>query len=83
VKIVDLALFRAVNLMVATFTLVSCIREYHVHKDVWDPSLGESIRCEREDRNPQDPYAVILIGSLELHHFVITRNSLFTTSIAD
>ena len=75
-KIVDSALFRAVNLMAATFTLVSYIRKYHVHKDIWDPSLGESICCECEDRNPQDPYAaraVILIysplGSLKLHHF--------------
>jgi len=57
VKIVDLALFRAVNLMAATFTLVSCIRRCHVYKDIWDPSLGESARCEREDRNPQNPYA--------------------------
>jgi len=82
VKIVDLALFRVVHLMAAAFTLVSCIREYHVCKDVWDPSLGESIRCEREDRNPQDPYAaraVILIysphGSLD--------TSLFTASLTD
>jgi len=82
-KIVDSALFGAVNLMAATFTLFSFIHaEYHVYKDVWDPSLGESIRCEHEDRNPQDPYAaraVILIyspcRSLELHHFVTTRNS--------
>ena len=44
--------------MAATFTLVSCIRGYHVYKDIWDPGLGESVRCEREDRNPQDPYAV-------------------------
>jgi len=80
-KIVDWELFRAVNLMAVTFTLVSCICEYHVYKDIWDPSLGESICCERKDSNPQDPYAawaVILIysprGSLELHHFVTTRN---------
>jgi len=53
-KIVDSALFRAVNLMAATFTLVSCIHKYHMHRDIWDPSLGESIRCEHEDRNPQD-----------------------------
>jgi len=76
--------------MAATFTLVSYIHKYHVYKDIWDPSLGESIHCEHEDRNPQDPYAaqaVILIysprGSLELHHFVTTRNSLFTASIVD
>ena len=29
-----------------------------MYKDVWDPGLGESVCCEREDRNPQDPYAV-------------------------
>jgi len=81
VKIVDLALFRAVNLMAVTFTLVSYICGYHMHKDIWDLSLDESVRCEREDRNPQDPYAaqvVILMysprGFLELHHFVTTRN---------
>jgi len=52
--------------MAVTFTLVSCIRGCHMYKDVWDPSLGESVRCEREDRNLQDPYvarAVILIYS--------------------
>jgi len=81
-KIVDSDLFRAVNLMAATFILVSCICGCHMYKDIWDPSLGESARCECEDRDPQDPYAaraVILIyspcGSFELHHFVTTRNS--------
>jgi len=43
--------------MAATLTLVGCIRGYYVYKDVWDPSLGETVCCEREDRNPQDPYA--------------------------
>jgi len=56
-KIVDLALFRTINLMAATFTPVSCIRRCHVYKDVWDPILGESVCCECEDRSPQDPYA--------------------------
>ena len=43
--------------MAATFTLVSCIRRYHMYKDIWDPGLGESVSCKREDRNPQNPYA--------------------------
>ena len=43
--------------MAVTFTLVSCIRGYHVYKDVWVTSLGESVCCECEDINPQDPYA--------------------------
>ena len=41
-----------------TFTLTSCIRGYHVYKDIWDPPVGETVECEREARNPRDPYAV-------------------------
>jgi len=83
VKIADSALFSTVNLMAVTFTLVSCIHGFHVYKDIWDPSLGKSIRCEREDRNSQDPYAAQAVifdiyspcESWELHHVVATRNS--------
>ena len=41
--------------MTATFTLISCIQGYYVYKD---PVVGEMLNCEREDRNPQDPYTV-------------------------
>ena len=41
--------------MAATITLVSCISGYHVYKAAWEPGLGESVHCELEDRNPQDP----------------------------
>ena len=44
--------------MVVTFTLVSCVRGYHIYNNVWIPVVGETVNCEREDRNPQDPYAV-------------------------
>ena len=44
--------------MAVTFTLVSCVRGYHIYKNVWIPVVGETVNCEREDRNPQDPYAV-------------------------
>ena len=37
-----------------------CIRGYHVYKDVWDPPVGEIVVCQREDRNPRDPYVVAL-----------------------
>ena len=36
------------------FTLTSCIRGY---KDIGNP-VGETVECEHEARNPQDPYAV-------------------------
>ena len=44
--------------MAVTYTLASCICGYHVYEDVWNPGFSEFINCEREDRNPQDPYAV-------------------------
>ena len=50
--------------MLATFTLhnnYTAIRGYHVYKDVWpNPFMGEIVRCEREERNDHDPYAVVL-----------------------
>ena len=27
---------------------VSCIRGYHVYKDVWDAAIGKGLVCERE-----------------------------------
>jgi len=80
--------------MAATFTLVSCIRKYHVYKDVWDPSLDESICCECEDRNPQEvpmqleqlfwyTYLAGLWSFITLCLLEILDTSLFTASIAD
>ena len=37
---------------------ISCVRGYHQYKDIWDPVVGEMLNCERENRNPQGPYAV-------------------------
>ena len=44
--------------MAAMFTLISGVQGYHQCKDIWDPVVGETLNCEREDRNPQGPYAV-------------------------
>ena len=51
---------RASGKMPATFSLISCVRGYHVYKDMWKPPVGETVNCEREGRNPEDPYAVAL-----------------------
>jgi len=58
--------------MAATFTLVSRIRGYHVYKDIWNLSLGESVRCERKDRNSQDPYAAAQSLGLEQLFDILT-----------
>ena len=37
---------------------VSCVRGYHVYKDIWDAVIGEAVICEREPHNVEDRYAV-------------------------
>ena len=48
----------------------SCVRGYHVYKDIWDAVIGEELVCEREPDNRSNRYAVairkdgIIIGYL-------------------
>jgi len=46
------------GLQKSSFHLSSCVRGYHVYKDVWAASAGAVLQCEREARNSNDPYAV-------------------------
>ena len=39
------------------------VRGFHVYKDVWRPVIGEELRCQREEDNPRDPYAVAVTKS--------------------
>ena len=42
------------------FVTVSCaIRDYHVYKEVWKPSIGEEIVCFAEEENSHHRKAVI------------------------
>ena len=39
----------------------SCVRGYHIYKDIWDTVIGEEIQCEREpDTNRSNQYAVTI-----------------------
>ena len=38
----------------------SCVRGYHIYKDIWDAVIGEELRCEREPDNRSDRYAVAI-----------------------
>ena len=40
-----------------------CVRGFHVYKDVWRPVIDEELRCQREEDNPRDPYAVAVTKS--------------------
>ena len=32
----------------------SCVKGYHVYKDIWTPPIGEELVCHREQRNAHD-----------------------------
>ena len=36
--------------------VLSCIRGYHVYKDVWTAAVGETLVCQREPENAIDIY---------------------------
>ena len=40
------------------FSRLSCIRGYHIYKDVWEAAVGEVLACLREPDNDADRYAV-------------------------
>ena len=43
------------------FNFESSIRGYHVYKSIWTYEIGEKIRCDREENNPNDKSAVKLV----------------------
>ena len=47
-----------------------CVRGFHVYKDVWRPVIGEELRCQREEDNPRDPYAVTVTSVVISGHVV-------------
>ena len=43
------------------FQKESCVRGYHVYKDIWNAALGEELQCQRERGNSSDLYAVAVL----------------------
>ncbi len=39
----------------------SCIRGYHIYKEIWTPEIEENLVCTREPRNAVDRYAVAVV----------------------
>ena len=44
--------------MEAEYEIPSCIRGYHIYKNVWVSVVGEVLECERQQQNDKDRYAV-------------------------
>ena len=59
----------------------TCVRGFHVYKDVWRPVIGEELRCQREEDNPRDPYAVAVTKSRTRGGGCRARSPLFINSL--
>ena len=54
---------------VAVLEFLSFIRGYHAYQTIWDPSLGDILRLEREPTNCKDRFAVaVMNGSVVVGH---------------
>ena len=54
---------RVDGLTMERFSVESCVRGYHVYKDIWIACVGEELPCQRENGNPTDPFAVAVVKS--------------------
>ena len=43
-----------------TFQMFSCVRGYHIYKELWEAVVGEKLGCQQERDNPSDTYAVAI-----------------------
>ena len=63
----------------------SCIRGNHIYKEIWDPTIGEVVQCEREPRNSVDQYSVaitkrgVVVGHFPRRIYTQAVVSLFAT----
>ena len=56
----DRGVFAMASSSEAMFMVESCVRGYHIYKDIWDATFGEELQCTRESDNFNDCHAVAL-----------------------
>ena len=39
------------------FRKESCVRGYHIYRELWEAAIGEDLACQRERGNATDAYA--------------------------
>lgn len=49
--------------MAETSTFDSCVRGYHVYKEIWNYAIGDTLTAKPEFGNVHDPYAVAVVTS--------------------
>ena len=47
--------------MEGEFSFNSCVRGFHIYRDIWTPALDKTLECEQQTGNPHDRYAVSTI----------------------
>ena len=51
---------RWIRMKMSSFQIESCIRGFHIYKEVWTSFIGERLGCVRERNNREDPFAVAM-----------------------
>ena len=51
---------------VYSFSLTTAVRGFHVYKNVWEPTIGEVLSCEKDNGNSHDMFAVAIKNSSEV-----------------
>ena len=75
-------------------TTDTVIRGHHIYKEIWTPSIGEVLQCEKEEGNSHDLYAVavkkldLIVGHVPrtistLCHLFLSRGGIITCTIRD
>ena len=47
---------------IVDFSFSSCIRGFHVYKDIWKPKIDEVLQCQRDIANQKDKHAVSVLN---------------------
>ena len=51
------------NMAANQFEVESMVCGYHKYKDIWEATLGENLKCQRENGNIHDIYTVAVLKS--------------------
>ena len=49
-----------------SFSLTTAVCGFHIYKDVWEPTIGEVLSCERDIGNSHDTFTVAIKNSSEV-----------------
>ena len=64
-----------VALNMATHEANCCVRGFHLYSDIWTLLVGQTLACEQESGNPNDPYAIAIKKGSEIVRYVPRKSS--------